>query len=295
MLAWSELGEWAQKLGYRSLVGAFYGHAHNQLCQLSHLTAYVPGIGLEDLKGCERFFSKSNALASLIQYTSVFHWCQRIVKYMKHMDTMETSQNLSKSLGSLPWLSYSAVLGEFLVNNYKQALKIIEGEADLKNAMHKYGIVSMDDFHQWLKEEKEYLMGLQMEPEEELLHINYYQALVKLSICKCVFFFFFKFSTVNCWDPGVISLNNSAISSNIHIHNWNWICHALGQQVIQCQLIRLNLIHSHNTLESGHVRIRIMDYKCCMLRNSMPVPCLGFRLSSIFLVFHQDNAGNWAW
>ena len=59
----SELGPLAQALDYRALVGAFHGHAHNHLCQLSFLATYVKGMGLEDLEGCERFFSKSNALA----------------------------------------------------------------------------------------------------------------------------------------------------------------------------------------------------------------------------------------
>ncbi|KAG2756185.1 hypothetical protein P692DRAFT_201700320, partial [Suillus brevipes Sb2] len=31
---------------------------------LDHLTTYVKGLGLGDLKGCERMFSKLNALAS---------------------------------------------------------------------------------------------------------------------------------------------------------------------------------------------------------------------------------------
>ncbi|KAF6759087.1 hypothetical protein DFP72DRAFT_844379 [Ephemerocybe angulata] len=47
----STIGEEAKRLGYTSLVGAFHGHAHNRLCQLSHLTTYVDGLGLEDLEG----------------------------------------------------------------------------------------------------------------------------------------------------------------------------------------------------------------------------------------------------
>ena len=59
----SELGPLAKALNYKALVGAFHGHAHNRLCQLSFLATYVKWMGLEDLEGCERFFSKSNALA----------------------------------------------------------------------------------------------------------------------------------------------------------------------------------------------------------------------------------------
>ena len=60
----SELGPLARSLDYRALVGSFHGRAHNRLCQLLFLATYVKGIGLKDLEGCERFFSKLNALAS---------------------------------------------------------------------------------------------------------------------------------------------------------------------------------------------------------------------------------------
>lgn len=91
----SELGDRARELHYTPLVGSFHGYAHNRLCQLAHLATYVEGMGLEDLEGCERFFSKSNALAASIRYSSVFHRKQRIVEYIKHTDAFETSQNLS--------------------------------------------------------------------------------------------------------------------------------------------------------------------------------------------------------
>jgi hypothetical protein len=94
-LARSGLGDKVRNLRLKTLVGAFHGHAHNRLCQLSNLTTYVEGLGLEDLEGCERFFSKSNALASSVRYSSTFHRRQHIAKYMKHTDTTETSQNLS--------------------------------------------------------------------------------------------------------------------------------------------------------------------------------------------------------
>jgi hypothetical protein len=92
----SELGPRARDLGYKALVGSFHGHAHNRLCQTSFLATYVKGMGLEDLEGCERFFSKSNALASSLRYASSFHRKQKIVEYLRHMDQFETSQNISK-------------------------------------------------------------------------------------------------------------------------------------------------------------------------------------------------------
>ncbi|EKM77186.1 hypothetical protein AGABI1DRAFT_43811, partial [Agaricus bisporus var. burnettii JB137-S8] len=162
-LARSELGEQVRDMQLKTLVGAFHGHAHNRLCQLTNLTTYIEGIGLEDLEGCERFFSKSNAMAASVRYASPFHRRQRIAEYMRYTDVMETSESLS----------------EFLVNNYKQALQILSGEQDLLDAMRTAG-VGPEDFNRWLKEEKDYLTHLSHEPEAEALHIDYYQGLVKL-------------------------------------------------------------------------------------------------------------------
>lgn len=94
-LANSELGPEAQKLNYSSLIGVFHGHAHNRLCQLSHLTTYVEGLGLSDLEGCERLFSKSNELASSVRHAGVFHRRQKILHYFQHLDLTDTYQNLS--------------------------------------------------------------------------------------------------------------------------------------------------------------------------------------------------------
>lgn len=97
-VAGTPLGQLASNLNYTSLIGSFHGHAHNRLCQLSNLATYVMGLGLEDLEGCERFFSKSNALARSVRYASVFHRHQSIVLFFKHMDNLETYANLSKFL-----------------------------------------------------------------------------------------------------------------------------------------------------------------------------------------------------
>ncbi|KAF9001333.1 hypothetical protein BDQ17DRAFT_1391088 [Cyathus striatus] len=158
----SALGNDAQRLNYRSLVGSFHGHTHNHRCQLSNLATYVRGLGLEDLEGCEHFFSRSNALASQIHHSSVFHRQQSLVEFMKHMDAFETSQNLST----------------FLVNNYRQALEIISSEPDLKKAMLEQGIDSPEVFDSWLNEEQQYLLRLSKEPIQETLEMDYYQKLI---------------------------------------------------------------------------------------------------------------------
>ncbi|THV04209.1 hypothetical protein K435DRAFT_610090, partial [Dendrothele bispora CBS 962.96] len=58
----------------RMAVGLMHGHAHNQICQLSTASgAYISGVGIEDLEGCERFFSKLNSLAAKTRYQRHFH------------------------------------------------------------------------------------------------------------------------------------------------------------------------------------------------------------------------------
>jgi hypothetical protein len=95
-LANSPLGNKARENNHRCLVGAFHGHAHNRLCQSQFLATYVKGLGLEDLEGCERFFSKSNALAGSTRYSSTFHRRQAIAEFALYCDKFETYQNLSK-------------------------------------------------------------------------------------------------------------------------------------------------------------------------------------------------------
>ncbi|KAJ7222792.1 hypothetical protein C8J57DRAFT_1440271 [Mycena rebaudengoi] len=160
----SPLGKKAKDLKMKTLVGAFHGHAHNRLCQLEYLANYVPGMGLEDLEGCERLFSKSNFLARSVRYASIFHRKQTIVSYMSHHDDFESYANLSA----------------FLVNNYWQAIEIIDGEPALQVAMQAAGIQDVSEFRKRLDMEKKYLTDLKTDDKENTLQMEYYQKLVNL-------------------------------------------------------------------------------------------------------------------
>ncbi|KAJ7885831.1 hypothetical protein B0H13DRAFT_1889454 [Mycena leptocephala] len=166
-LHYSELGDQARTNKLKCLVGSFHGHAHNRLCQLSFLATYVEGMGLEDLEGCERYFSRSNALAKSCRYASRFHRQQEITTYTKHFDSFETYVNLSK----------------FLCTNYRQALTILKTELALKDWMRQEHVESFDEFHQWLLEEKAYLVSLKLAAKTnvETLEMEYVQKLVNLS------------------------------------------------------------------------------------------------------------------
>ncbi|KAG1775054.1 hypothetical protein EV702DRAFT_1199651 [Suillus placidus] len=165
----SSLGPLAQSMHHTCLVGAFHGHAHRQLCQLFSLTTYIKGLGLEDLETCERTFSKSNSLASALRYASVFHRQQAIDTYFEHNNNFEVYANLS----------------DFLYNNYKQALDILnDGDATLPNLMRDLKVTDETVFEHWLEEEKVYLRGLMREPEVKTLQMEYWQRLVNLTVSK---------------------------------------------------------------------------------------------------------------
>ncbi|KAJ6477237.1 hypothetical protein DFH09DRAFT_952052 [Mycena vulgaris] len=156
------LGPFARHHKHRSLVGAFHGHGHCRLCQLTHLATYTKGVGLEDLEYCETFFSKSNALAASTRYASRFHRQQAIATYLEHSDVFETYQSLSL----------------LLVNKYKRALEVKATEPALQEAMRDLGVATKSVFELWLAREKEVLEGLKREPIEETAAMEYYQRLV---------------------------------------------------------------------------------------------------------------------
>jgi hypothetical protein len=69
----------------------------------------------------------------------------------------------------------------FLLNNYKQASKIIEETPKLiARTMKDLGVSDVRVFDTWLDEERAYLQGLKKEPAVETLQMEYYQKLVNL-------------------------------------------------------------------------------------------------------------------
>ncbi|KAJ7023105.1 hypothetical protein C8F04DRAFT_1213346 [Mycena alexandri] len=159
------LGPQVRAHKFRSLVGAFHGHGHCRLCQLSNLATYVKGVGLEDLEYCETFFSKSNALAASTRHATRFHRQQAIVNYLEHSDTFEAYASLSA----------------LLIRKYKRALEVKATEPALEETMRQLNIESKDDFAGWLATEMAALKNLLWEPIVETMQMEYYQRLVALA------------------------------------------------------------------------------------------------------------------
>ncbi|KAK0421686.1 hypothetical protein EV421DRAFT_1915826 [Armillaria borealis] len=165
-----------EKLGVGYDVGCKFGttvnrspigpkaRAHQYRSLLCNLGTYILGMGLEDLETCERWFSKSNSLASLTRHMSAYHRRIAIIMYMHHVDRNDAYENLSK----------------FLCNNYKQALNTIKEVPALLQTMDVLGIKSESEFEEWRQEEQDYLNGLTKEPEFETSAMDYYTQLVEL-------------------------------------------------------------------------------------------------------------------
>ena len=71
-------------------------------------------------------------------------------------------------------------LGTFLLNNYKQALHILETKPSVIKVLASLGATDSDIVNTWLQEEQEYLHGLLKEPAEETLEMEYYKMLTDL-------------------------------------------------------------------------------------------------------------------
>ncbi|KAG1767502.1 hypothetical protein EDD22DRAFT_978132 [Suillus occidentalis] len=127
-------------------------------------TLYQKGLGIEDLETCERVFAGSNAVAPLIRHASYFHWLQFIDLQFDQWD-LDRYQELS----------------QFLYNNYKQALHVINELAPVVQELKQHLDLSDADFEQWNIEELQYLEALAAEPEYDPEKIAYVEALQSLA------------------------------------------------------------------------------------------------------------------
>ncbi|KAG2744462.1 hypothetical protein P692DRAFT_20850415 [Suillus brevipes Sb2] len=163
-IAASSVADKVKKANHRFVVNAFHRHAHNRRCQLQYHALYQKGLGIEDLETCEHVFAGSNAIAPLIRHASYFHWLQFIDLQFDQWD-LDRYQELS----------------QFLYNNYKQALHVINELAPVVQELKQHLDLSDADFEQWNIEELQYLEALAAEPEYDPEKIAYVEALQSLA------------------------------------------------------------------------------------------------------------------
>lgn len=68
----------------------------------------------------------------------------------------------------------------FLVNNYKQAVRILDTKPSVIKTLASLGATDADIVKTWLREEEEYLRALSKEPAEETMEMEYYKMLTDL-------------------------------------------------------------------------------------------------------------------
>lgn len=144
-------------------VNAFHGYSYSFKSQLEFHPNIIEGAELEDLETMERLFSITNALASITRYASAYRRRLFIKAYLTQIDE-------DKHLNS----------GTFMLNNYKQALDILDrGAKDFDQAMASLGITNTD-LDQWDVEQAEFIAHIGEEDPHDLHAMVYVERLQEL-------------------------------------------------------------------------------------------------------------------
>lgn len=149
------------------LVNAFHGYSHNFLCQLKNHPSIFKGVGLEDFETLERIFSASNALAAILRFASPYRRRLLIDAFFRQWDTDKYAN-----------------LGTFILNNYLQALDVLENDSRaLAESMELYKITD-SDMDRWEEEQTQFFAELGKEPEVNSLQVEYVELLQALQAAR---------------------------------------------------------------------------------------------------------------
>ena len=105
----SSLGPLSLERDLHFVVNAFHGYSHNYACQRKNHPNIVEGVGLEDFETMERFFSRSNSLASSTRHASAYRRRLDVEGFFEQSDEDKYAN-----------------LGTFILGNYTQALRVLE-------------------------------------------------------------------------------------------------------------------------------------------------------------------------
>lgn len=152
----SSLGADFRRLECRCCVDAFHGYSHSHRCQTQHHPSIIEGAGIEDLGTMERIFSASNQLATTTRYASQFHRRVIIDMFFKQWDDDKYAN-----------------LATMLLENYRQALKIIEEDSTaVDDALRELNYTTAD-LSNWQEEEAAYFASVGREPPENAAAVEY--------------------------------------------------------------------------------------------------------------------------
>jgi hypothetical protein len=122
----------------------------------------MDGTGMEDFEVCERFFSLSNNCAGITRYTTAYHRRQILDTHFRDSDEAR-----------------KLAIGKFIYNNYRDALTRISKITETFQTLELVDLVEKGTFADYLREEREALFSLSLEPLEEQAQFNYITALNK--------------------------------------------------------------------------------------------------------------------
>ncbi|KDR71991.1 hypothetical protein GALMADRAFT_74411 [Galerina marginata CBS 339.88] len=154
-----------KKIAFRlhGVVPSFHGHAHNRGCQLYWHPMYTEGVGLEDFEECERTFGKSNELAAVTRLASPYHRIQHIDEHFMFHDQDK-----------------HAAAGNFILQNYRQALDKIATESQQLAALAAQLKTTNADYEAYLQAECEHLQSLKSEPAQVQQAVDYMELLARV-------------------------------------------------------------------------------------------------------------------
>ncbi|KAG1745379.1 uncharacterized protein EDB91DRAFT_1236322 [Suillus paluster] len=162
------LGTTFTEMQSRLCVDSFHDYAHNYVCQTQHHPLGIEGTGLEDFGIAKHIFSASNALSPVIHYASAYHCHMFLDLFFKQWDEDKYAN-----------------LGTMLLNNYRQALRIISLETvALEEAKTSLGVQD-SDLVDWRAEEIQYFWTLGKEPEWDAHAVVYVELLQQMQELKC--------------------------------------------------------------------------------------------------------------
>ncbi|KAL0057126.1 hypothetical protein AAF712_016245 [Marasmius tenuissimus] len=151
----------------KGVVPAFHRHTHNRKCQVNWHLMYTTGVGLEDFEECEQTFLLSNHLASTTRLTTEFHRHQALMEYFDFHDR-------DKHMAS----------GNFIYQNYRQALAKITAEELLFHELCEKWGVTEEDCEQFLQDEITHFLKEHKEPLELAVKLDYVELLQQLMRTK---------------------------------------------------------------------------------------------------------------
>jgi hypothetical protein len=175
----SSLGHKMVAFHLQGVVPAFYGHAHNRLCQVWWHPTYMDDVGIEDFEVCEHTFDGSNELAPGTRLATPFHQTQQIDEhfYLNDQDKHALSGNV---LTLVSCLITKSVLGNFIYQNYQQALETIRFSGEKLAVLSAKLGTTAADYEGYLVSKWKHLQSLTTEPPEVCRTADYMEHLIKL-------------------------------------------------------------------------------------------------------------------